>query len=151
MINDKEYIQSETNYLFDYNFNDDSIPEKIEEAHLDRATALLDNYQWNDIFKCWFEYLKANCKTPEEVINWANLFFWFGGSEMSIPDPYSFLGYLYYKVDVSKYVDEAQTVFDGIAIGILEKIGKVNLMNNPNYAPETDPEIIAAVERWKCK
>ena len=151
MMNDKEYIQSETNYLFDYNFNDDSIPEKIEEAHLDRATALLDNYQWNDIFKCWFEYLKANCKTPEEVINWANLFFWFGGSEMSIPDPYSFLGYLYYKVDVSKYVDEAQTVFDGIAIGILEKIGKVNLMNNPNYAPETDPEIIAAVERWKCK
>ena len=151
MMNDKEYIQSETNYLFDYNFNDDSIPEKIEEAHLDRATALLDNYQWNDIFKCWFEYLKANCKTPEEVINWANLFFWFGGSEMSIPDPYSFLGYLYYKVDVSKYVDEAQTVFDGIAIGILEKIGKINLMNNPNYAPETDPEIIAAVERWKCK
>lgn len=150
-MNDKEYIQSETNYLFDYNFNDDSIPEKIEEAHLDRATALLDNYQWNDIYKCWFEYLKANCKTPEEVINWANLFFWFGGSEMSIPDPYSFLGYLYYKVDVSKYVDEAQTVFDGIAIGILEKIGKVNLMNNPNYAPETDPEIIAAVERWKCK
>lgn len=151
MMNDKEYIQSETNYLFDYNFNDDSIPEKIEEAHLDRAAALLDNYQWNDIFKCWFEYLKANCKTPEEVINWANLFFWFGGSEMSIPDPYSFLGYLYYKVDVSKYVDEAQTVFDGIAIGILEKIGKINLMNNPNYAPETDPEIIAAVERWKCK
>lgn len=150
-MNDKEYIQSETNYLFDYNFNDDSIPEEIEEAHLDRATALLDNYQWNDIFKCWFEYLKANCKTPEEVINWANLFFWFGGSEMSIPEPYSFLGYLYYKVDVSKYVDEAQTVFDGIAIGILEKIGKVNLMNNPNYAPETDPEIIAAVERWKCK
>ena len=52
-------------------------------------------------------------------------------------------------MDVAKYVDAAQTVFDGIAIGILEKIGKVSLIDNPNYAPENDPEIIAAVERWK--
>ena len=148
-MNDKEYIQSETNYLFDYNFNDDSIPEEVEEAHLDRATALLDNYSWNDIFECWFEYLKTNCNTPEEVINWANLFFWFGGYERAIPDPYNFLGYLYYKVDVAKYVDDAQTVFAGIAIGILEKLGNVRLINTPNYAPETDPEILAAVERWK--
>ena len=95
------------------------------------------------------KYLKTKCNTPEEVINWANLFFWFGGYERAIPDPYNFLGYLYYKVDVAKYVDDAQTVFDGIAIGILEKIGKVSLINTPNYAPETDPEILAAVERWK--
>lgn len=150
-MSDKEYIKSETNYIFNYNFNDYSIPADVEEAHYDRACDLLDNYSWNDIFECWFDYLKNNCTTPEEVINWANLFFWFGGYEKSIPDPYTFLGYLYYKVDVAKYVDEAQTVFDGIAIGILEKIGKVSLIDNPNYAPEKDPEIIAAVERWKCK
>lgn len=150
-MDDKKFIKAETDYIFNYDFNDSSIPEDVEDAYLDRATALLDNYQWADIFTCWFDYLKENCHTPEEVINWANLFYWYGGFEKPIPDPYEFLGYLYFKVDVSKYVNEAQTVFDGIAIGILEKIGKVSLIDNPNYAPECDPEIIAAVERWKTR
>ena len=149
VMDNKEHIQAETNYIFNYDFNDNDIPEEVEEEYYDRASALLDEYSWNDIFNCWFDYLKANCNTPEEIINWANLFYWYGGFEKPIPDPYEFLGYLYFKVDVAKYVDEAQTVFDGIAIGILGKIGKVSLIDNPNYAPENDPEIIAAVERWK--
>jgi hypothetical protein len=40
-------------------------------------------------------------------------------------------------------------MFDSILIDILGKIVKFNLIDNPNYAPETKPHIIAAIERLK--
>ncbi len=57
-MTDLEYIKAETDYLFKYNFNDTSISPEVEDAHLQRAEDLLDNYEWNDIFACWFSYLK---------------------------------------------------------------------------------------------
>lgn len=62
-MDNKDYIQSETNYIFSYDFNDNNIPEEIEEKYYDRASSLLDEYSWNDIFYCWFNYLKANCQS----------------------------------------------------------------------------------------
>ncbi len=148
-MTDITYIKSETDYLFNYDFNDLTISPEVEEAHLERAERLLKDYKWDDIFACWFDYLKSNCHTPEEVINWANIFYWFGGESKPIPEPYKFLGYLYFKVDTIKYAESCQTVFDGIAIGILEKLGHISLMQNPNYAPEQDSRIIDAKEKWK--
>ncbi len=148
-MTDLEYIKAETDYLFKYNFNDTSISPEVEDAHLQRAEDLLDNYEWNDIFACWFSYLKKKCQTPEEVINWANLFYWFGGESKPIANPYKFLGYLYYKVDSIKYAEACQTVFDGIVIGILEKIGDISLSSNPSYAPEQDTRITQAKEKWE--
>lgn len=148
-MTDMEYIKKETDYLFNYNFNDNSILPEDEDAYLQRADDLIDNYEWNDIFTCWFSYLKNNCKTPEEVINWANLFYWYGGETKPINNTYKFLGYLYYRVDTIKYAEICQTVFDSIVIGILEKIGEISISNNPNYTPEKDTRIIEEKKKWE--
>lgn len=142
-------IISETEYLFNRDYFDNSITEDVEEEYTDRADALLSSYSWDDIFDCWFDYLKNNCKTEKEVINWANLFFCYGGADNPIDDPYKFLGYLYYKVDVLNNVDEAQHIFDSIAISILEPMGYIDLIKDPCYAPESDPNIIKSVQNWK--
>ncbi|WP_031556321.1 hypothetical protein [Lachnospira multipara] len=61
-MDNKEHIQAETNYIFNYDFNDNDIPEEVEEEYYDRASALLDEYSWNDIFNCWFDYVKTRSR-----------------------------------------------------------------------------------------
>lgn len=151
-MNDLNYIKDETAYLFKYNFDDDSIPEDVAESYEDRAQELIKNYPWATVFDCWFDYLKNNCPTDKDVINWANLFWWYGGADQPLPieNPYEFLGYLHYRVDVTKHVLDAQTIFDSIALAFLEPLGKVSLLSNPSYASESDPDIVSAAQKWRA-
>ena len=71
-------IKNETEYLFRCDFFSDEFDPDGEEEHLDRADNLLEAYPWKDIFNSWHDFLHANCKTPEEVINFCNLFFYYG-------------------------------------------------------------------------
>ena len=148
-MDNKQYIQNETEYLFNFDFNDDTISEEIENAYLERANTLINSFPWNDIFICWFDYLQKKCVTPEQVINWANLFFWYGGCEQVIDKPYIFLGYLYYRVDIVKYAEKAQTIFDSVSISMLEKSGYINIIDTPNYVPENDPKMVKAIRTWQ--
>ena len=148
MNKDVKDLSKEANYLFNLNFYKDLTSDEIEDTYLDYVDTLLNNYNWFDIFNSWFDYLKTSCPNDDDVINWANLFLWYDGCEHPIPDPYEFLGYLFYRVDVSKNAD-AQHIFDSISISVLEKIGKVDIVSDTTYTPESDPEILKAVAKWK--
>ena len=52
-------------------------------------------------------------------------------------------------MDTERY-DEAD-ILDSLATSILPKSGckEVDLYNNPNYLPETDPMLLEAVEMYK--
>ena len=141
-------IISETEYLFNRDFYDTTLSEAEEEEYEERAEELIASYPWEDIFTCWFDYLKKNCHNELAVINWANLFFFYGGADMPIENPYDFLGYLYSKVDTYKYVEDGQHIFDSIVISILEPLGYIDLIEDPYYAPEKDHNIIKAKEKW---
>ena len=81
--------------------------------------------------------------------NFAHLFFYYGGSEQPLRDPYPFVSYLYYRVDAAKYGADATDIFDSIVIPLLSNIGDVSLENEPDYVPEKDPRILFAVEAWR--
>jgi hypothetical protein len=97
------FIYDTTHYLFNCNFFDDSFDPEGQEKHLDKAYELQKSYPWIDIITEWHNYLYNNYKTPEEVVNFANLFFYYEGASNYNPEPYKFLGYLYAKVNMDIY------------------------------------------------
>lgn len=137
-----------TRYLFDCKYDAPDFDDDTYE-HSDIAKALIAEFGWQEVFDCWFTYLKKNCPTEEDVINFANLFFYYGGTEYSMSNPYPFVSYLYYRVDTKKYGEAATEIFDSITIPLLSNIGDVSLEKNPTYAPEQDDRILSAIEKWK--
>jgi len=143
-------IIMETEYLYNRSY-DDELTDEEDEALYDRAQQQILDYGWDKTFESWKEYLFTKCISPESVVNFANLFWCYCAGEYVIADPYSFLGYMYYRIDMnpSKYDD--LDILDGLAITILPKAGFSNadLMKNPYYSPLEDERLIAEVEKFK--
>ena len=152
-IQDK--INEITLKLFKWNYYDDSeYTDEVDDECRDIVEATIEQFGWQDVWKSWYRYLIQNCKSPEEVCNFAHLFFGYGGTEYPIDNPYDFLGYIYYYLELnsSKYEDEynALTIMDSITIDTLEKAGiKKDLWLDDDYVPEKDPLIIQSVEDWE--
>lgn len=36
-----------------------------------------------------------------------------------------------------------------MAISLLENCGKANVVKNPYYSPEKDPEVMVSVQKWR--
>ncbi len=148
-MSNNQYLINETSYLFEVNFFSNDFDPEGHEEHLLRAQKLLESCAWSDIFSAWSDYLFMRCQTPEEVINFANLFFYYGGHEQFITEPYDFLGYIYYRVDIEKYWDKAGEFLDELAVSILEKAGEISTINNPYYQSFKDPKMLEAIKKWQ--
>lgn len=148
-VNQNERIIKITEYLFSCRHDDPAFDADDSYEHSDAAQALIDEHGWKEVFPYWFDYLQKRCPREEDVINFANLFFYYGGSDQPLRDPYPFISYFYYRVDTSKYGGEATDIFDSIAIPLLSNIGAVSLENDPDYVPEKDHRILSAVNCWK--
>lgn len=127
------------------------ISEDEEKKYDDVVEKLYEEYDWNDIFKCWFDYLQRKCINAKQALNFAHLFWNYEGHEHYIEDPYKFLSYFYYRIDMKKYRDIAMTILDGISIEVLHRAGITNVYydENPYYEPENDPMMIREIENWK--
>ena len=73
-----------------------------------------------------------------------------------INNPYEFLGYIYYYLELcsSKYEEEynALTSMDGVKMDVLETSGRrKDLWLDTSYVPEKDQNIIDSVTEWKKK
>ncbi len=145
----KNDIINTTNYLFHCDFFADDFDPEDNEEHLFAAYDLLKAHPWTDIYPVWNDYLHSNCKDAEAAINFANLYFYYGGTDEYIPDPYEFVGYLLYLIDLDKYWDVAGDMLDSLFNAVLSKSGKINLMSNPYYQAWKDPNVLAAVERYR--
>jgi len=150
-MNQTEKIVKTTEYLFTCRHDDPAFDANDSYEHSDVAQELIDEFGWNVVFPYWFDYLQHHCPTDFDVINYAHLFYYYGGADMPLRDPYPFVSYFYYRVDTRKYGGEATDIFDSIAIPLLSNIGEVSIENDPDYVPEKDPKILEAVEAWKNK
>lgn len=155
-MNYENELYDKTNYLFSRNFlaeldGTNDISEEEEQEYSDTVEKLYNNYDWNNIFSCWNNYLLKYCKTERDIINFANLFWTYGGYKNYIPEPYKFLSYFYYKVDVNKHWDIMRDLIDGMTIEILHRAGVTGVTNseNPYYNPQEDPKMIAEIKKWK--
>ena len=140
-------IEEYANYLFNCCFTD----AEDHEDHLKMSWELFDNYAWLDIYPVWIQYLHAKCEMPEDVINFVNLYVYYEVADQTVPNPVEFLSYLYFKIDMEKYWDEAGELFDGLAVNIFSRQGLVNIMENPYYSPLKDERILSDVAAWKNK
>ena len=134
-------IQEYTDYLLNCCFADDSFDPEDHEEHLKASWELFENYSWEDIYLAWVRHLHENCLTPTDVINFVNLYIYYDAASKKIPDPLDFISYLYYRVDMDLYWDEAGELFEGLAINILSNHGLTNMMEDPYYNPTKDDRI----------
>ena len=119
---------------------------------LKKQTALLiDEYGWDAVQQAFFHYVQAECNDSEDVARAAFYYEGLGWNKRPVPDPYDFLGYLYYKAGFREASHEAAHALDDLCITILPASGhsEANIYYHPYYAAEADPKMIAAVERWR--
>lgn len=112
---------------------------------------MFDAYTWEEIYPIWKQYLHCHCGTPEEVINFVNLYVYYEAGDKPISDPIDFISYLYYRVDMDQYWDKAGELFEGLAINILTRAKLINIITDPYYSPLKDERILNGIERWKEK
>lgn len=152
-----ENLNKITRSLYDLDYYDDSVfTDETADKYEEIAENSIEQYGWDNVFQSWFEYLVKYCKTPKEVCNFAHLFWSYNGQDHVIENTYEFLGYFYYIMDLNpaKYEEKysAVTIMDSIANELQENAGlKKDIWCDDNYAPEKDPEIIKAVEKWRSK
>lgn len=136
-------IEEYSNYLLNCCFTDDSFDTEDHEDHLETSWELFESYRWDDIYPVWMHHLHAECSTPADVINFVNLYVYYDVASMKIPDPLDFISYLYYRVDMDEYWDEAGELFESLAINVLSNHGLVNMIKDPYYNPMKDERILS--------
>ena len=142
-------IQEYTEYLFDCDFMADSFDPEGNEEHLKVSWECLEKFEWDEVFTTWEAYLYSKCSSVEAVINFVNLYFYYDCSNKKVHDAIKFISYLFYKVDIDKYWDEAGELFYSLTIDVLSNNGFLSQVEAVYYDPLDDPRITAAVYRWK--
>ena len=146
MVNE---IDKQTYLLFNRIYGDDTSQEY--DLLLDKVEQQISEFGWEKTFESWINYLFTECKTPESAINFANLFWSYGGQDHPVIEPYKFLGYFYYRIDFDTEMYDELGILDSLAIDLLPKAGYsyADRLINDEYIPELDPKIIAQVEAYK--
>lgn len=151
-------LENKTNVLFGRDFlseldgSNEISAEKEKEYDL-LAKELYENFEWEDIFKCWNNYLHEKCLSERDCMNFVHLFWTYEGYKHAIPNPYEFLSYFYWKIDVDRNWELIRDLLDGMAIEILHTAGVPNVYydENPHYSPNEDPKMIKEIAKWKEK
>lgn len=146
MVNE---VDKQTYLLFNRIYGDDTSQEY--DLLLDKVEQQISEFGWEKTFESWINYLFTECKTPESAINFANLFWSYGGQDHPVIEPYKFLGYFYYRIDFDTEKYDELGILDSLAIDLLPKAGYsyADRLINDEYIPELDPKIIAQVEAYK--
>lgn len=134
--------------LFSSDFSEIS-QEKLEDLDSMAACVLKDN-SWDEVYRFFNNYLRNECKTENDVINYVNFFFYYVGLKFYIPseyDPYDLVGYILSMVDLEKRWDDCGSLFDDFANIAL----RIDLVKDPYYQFWRDPKIIEIAEKYKEK
>lgn len=142
-------IRAITHELFGVSFRGEEFQRdkaKLQES----AENLIEEAGWDATYEAWFEYLIHNCTTPEHVLNFVHLIRYYDDFSHAIPDPYNFLGYFYYRLELNPAKYDAVDNMDEMSFEVLMRAGiKEDLWLDDSYVPEKDPEMIKAVEQWR--
>ena len=145
-------IAEKIEYLFNRYWDEETTED--EDTELEQAAnSLIYEHGWNQVYPEAINYLHQKCLTPESVINFAHLYWFYMWYEIPIPDPYAFLAYFYYRIDWQTNKYDGSDILDSLAISILPKAGDrdADLFVNPRYMPENDPVLQKEVEKYKAQ
>ena len=147
----KQSLREVIDYLFNRRWDEELSDEKEERLH-DMFDNMVADYGWEQVFEAMDIYMRTICLTGESTVNFANLFWEYTCvNPRKIPEPYRFLGYLYYRVDSKPWDYDCAEVYEGLVFNMLS--GEDEYNHNPytnyDYVPEKDPDIIAEVEKLR--
>lgn len=118
-MNRMRTIKGTTRKLFRVDFEEDLDDENISDTYESMAEELIENNSWSEVYACWYDYLINECKTEEEVLNFANLFWLYEGQKRYIPNAVEFCSYFYGCVSFEHYPD-AIDILDSITLDVFE-------------------------------
>lgn len=141
--------------VIDYLFNrrwDEELSDENEESLQEMFDHAIENYGWKQVFEAIDIYMRTTCITSDSTVNFANLFWGYTcANPRKIPEPYRFLGYLYYRVNSKPWEYDCAEVYEGLVFNMLS--GEDDYSHNPftnyDYIPEKDPDIMAEVEKLR--
>ncbi len=144
-------IKEITYQLFSVDFEKDLDTDSVIETYENRAEELIKNNNWSEVYACWYDYLLNKCKTEEEILNFANLFWLYEGYKQIIPNPVEFCSFFYACVSFEHYPD-AVDILDSITFEVFQKSVYPNkTLYYDEYIPTNDPLVIEAINKWKEK
>ena len=145
-----EKLREVIEYLFNRRWDEEQIEDEdnLQEMY-DNA---IEKYGWVQTFDVIDQYMRTSCLTSESTINFANLFWCYNCTKhLKIPEPYRFLGYLYYRVDCKPWNYDCADLYEGLVYHLLS--GEDDYSHNPftncDYFPEKDPDIMEEVEKLR--
>ena len=133
----KAALLSKVEQLYNCDFFSDDFDPDGHEYHLDLVSKVIGEYSFKDFYCASFDWLRSNCKTPDQYINFANLYFYYGGTDFFVANPYPFLAYLYNGIDWeddAENAEKAYNIFESIAVNMLQQADIYR-----GYADEYDP------------
>ena len=144
-------IKEITKKLFSIDYETDLEDDNVSEIYENLADEFIKTNKWLDIYKCWYDYLINDCKTEQEVLNFANLFWFYEGYNQFIPNAVEFCTFFY--TCISFEHPEATPVVDGIAWHALVNAGVINKFDFSfdNFAPNDFKILTDEINKWKEK
>ncbi len=134
---ERHELLEEIDYLYQCDFSSDEFDSEGQEKHQYKAAEILKKYSFSDFHQASFEWMRNHCVTAEQYINFANLYFYYGGADFYVDNPYPFLAYLYNGIDWdsdSVNAEKADDIFWSIAVDLLQHAEIYH-----GYADEYDP------------
>lgn len=133
----KKALLGHMEYLYGCDFCADDFDPDGRGEHLDRAMQVMKKYSDSDFYTASFEWMKKHCETADQYINFANLYYYYGGTNLRVADPYPFLAYLYNGIDWDGdkiHAEETEDLFYSIAVELIQGAGIYH-----GYADEYEP------------
>ena len=136
--------------IFSINYKHDFQDDSIMNLYIEKAKKLIDDNNWSDIYECWYQYLINECKDEESILNFANLFWCYGGADHCVYNAIELVAYFVAYSDRKKH-PEWYPLLDGISRDLFKNSGIITNEDiiERDYYVLSDPRIWKEVKRIK--
>ncbi len=145
-------------YLFNHPWDgftgNDEEEEKEDEKFQCAFDSAIEKFGWSEVYKAIDNYMRTQCLDGDSVVNFAHLFWGYTCyNRYLVPEPYRFLGYLLYRMDLKPWEYDCIELLDGLTDNAFsgEEGYDHSPAMNPYYYLEKDPDILAEVERLRAE
>ena len=148
---DKSELYDNIYFLFNRHW-DEELTDEEEDMLQEKYDKLVHECGWGSVFEAINKYMRTECLNGDTACNFAHMYWGYNCySPKSIDFPYSFLGYLFYRMNLEPWKYDAVDIMDSLVKDLLST--KSDKSHDPfwntDYIPEKDPDIMAEVEKLR--
>ena len=142
-------FDKEMKYLFDTDFFSPDFDPEDNNEHREVADSVLKKYEWNEVYKWFFEHLIQECLDAYSVYNALNLYVYYSIDSNPVPNPYDLCGYILYRIDLTENNRSYGEFTDEFVSSVLKDSGMISLDEIPYYNPFDDERMTFSIDKWR--